>query len=118
VRIRVLHDLVLVRIDPPDEHSQSPTRATASTYEWFSWSGLVVAVGPGRWSQKGRPRRLPMLTRPGDRVVVDAQSGQIVDVGGVEHRFIREEDLLGFEENYQGQALEEVGDDGSAAGAA
>lgn len=90
--IRPTEDRVLVRPDSaatmtaggialPDNAQEKPVR------------GTVVAVGPGKPSESGV--RLPLAVKPGDTVLWSRYAGVEIRVHDVEHRILREGDLLG-----------------------
>ena len=54
--------------------------------------GEVVAVGPGKFDEKGN--RVPMDVRAGDRVLYGKYSGTEVSVGGEQLLILRESDVL------------------------
>ena len=54
--------------------------------------GEVVAVGPGKLSEKGG--RIPLELKKGDRVLYDKFSGTETKIEGEEYLIVREEDIL------------------------
>lgn len=54
--------------------------------------GNVVAVGPGKRDEKGN--RSPLEVRVGDRVLFSKYAGTEIKVDGVDHVFMREDDIL------------------------
>ncbi len=91
MKIRPLHDQVLVkRIDEetktrggliiPDSAKEKPVE------------GKVIAVGKGKIGEDRKVR--PMEVQKGDRVLFGRYSGAEVDIEGVEHLIMREDDLL------------------------
>lgn len=65
---RPMGDRVLLKVLPREERTASGILLPAARAGRED-RGVVVAVGPGRWSSKGE--RLPMLTKPGDVVLFD-----------------------------------------------
>jgi chaperonin GroES len=55
--------------------------------------GEVVAVGPGKRDENGQ--RQPMDVKTGDRVLFAKYAGTEIKIDGVEHLFMREDDILG-----------------------
>src|SRR5438128_2083630 len=55
--------------------------------------GKVIAVGPGRLSDKGD--RLALGVKVGDTVLFGKYSGSDVEVNNVEYKILREGDILG-----------------------
>jgi chaperonin GroES len=54
--------------------------------------GKVVSVGPGRVLRSGK--RLEPSVKPGDNVMFGKYSGSDVKVDGVEHKILREAEIL------------------------
>lgn len=58
--------------------------------------GKVVAVGPGKVSEKGQ--RIPMTVKKGDKILFGKYAGNEIKIEGVEHLIMREDDILGIVE--------------------
>jgi chaperonin GroES len=56
--------------------------------------GKVVAAGPGKMGDDGK--RIPMELKKGDRVLFSKYAGSEIKIDGVEHIFMREDDILGI----------------------
>jgi chaperonin GroES len=56
--------------------------------------GKVVAAGPGKVGEDGK--RLPMDVKKGNRVLFGKYAGTEIEIDGVEHLIMREEDILGI----------------------
>jgi chaperonin GroES len=56
--------------------------------------GKVVSVGPGKVSDDGK--RIALEVKKGDRVLFSKYSGTEIKIDGVEHVFMREDDILGI----------------------
>ncbi len=54
--------------------------------------GKVVSVGPGKMADNGK--RIPMEVKKGDRVLFSKYAGSDIKIDGVEHVFMREDDIL------------------------
>jgi chaperonin GroES len=54
--------------------------------------GKVIAVGPGKLSEKGD--RLALAVKVGDTVLFGKYSGSDVEVHGTEYKILRESDIL------------------------
>ena len=52
----------------------------------------VVAVGPGRTTDKNLV--VPMVVKPGDRILFGKYAGDEIKVDGVDHIILRESDIL------------------------
>jgi chaperonin GroES len=55
--------------------------------------GEVVAVGPGKRNDAGQ--RIPLDLQKGDRILFGKYAGTEIKIDGVEHVFMREDDILG-----------------------
>lgn len=55
--------------------------------------GKVVAVGPGKVGADGK--RGGLEVKAGDRVLFSKYAGTEIKIDGVEHLFMREDDILG-----------------------
>ena len=56
--------------------------------------GKIVAVGQGKRDEKGK--RIPLDVKEGDRIFFSKYVGTEVEIDGVEHLFMREDDILGI----------------------
>ena len=56
--------------------------------------GKIVAVGPGKRDEKGK--RIPLEVKKGDRIFFSKYGGTEVEIDGVEHLFMQEDDILGI----------------------
>jgi len=92
-RVRPLHDRVIVRRLEEQEKTKGgiiiPDTAKEKPQE-----GKVVAAGPGKMGDDGK--RIPMELKKGDRVLFAKYAGSEIKVDGVEHIFMREDDILGI----------------------
>lgn len=55
--------------------------------------GKVIAVGPGKMGDDGK--RIPLDVKAGDRVLFSKYGGTEIKIDGVEHLFMRQDDVLG-----------------------
>ena len=89
MNIKPLNDRVLVKRTESEERSAGgiiiPDTAKEKPQE-----GKVIAVGPGKFD-KGE--RLAMSVKVGDRVLFGKYSGTEVNIGGVEHTLLKEDDI-------------------------
>jgi chaperonin GroES len=53
----------------------------------------VVAAGPGKVGEDGK--RIPLDVKKGNRVLFGKYAGTEIEIDGVEHLIMREEDILG-----------------------
>jgi chaperonin GroES len=56
--------------------------------------GKVTAVGPGKMGDDGK--RIAMEVKKGDRILFSKYAGTEIKIDGVEHIFMREDDILGI----------------------
>jgi chaperonin GroES len=56
----------------------------------------VVAAGPGRLDENGK--RIPMSVKKNDRILFGKYAGTEIQIEGVEHIIMREDDILGIVE--------------------
>jgi len=91
MKVIPLHDRVLLKrieenevkkggIIIPDTAKEKPQEAE------------VIAVGEGRISDEGKV--IPITVKKGDKVLVGKFSGTEVEIGGIEHVIVREEEIL------------------------
>lgn len=59
--------------------------------------GKIVSTGPGKRGEDGK--RIPLSVKAGDRVLFSKYAGTEIKINGVEHLFMREDDLLGVLED-------------------
>ncbi len=92
-KIKPLNDKVLVeRLESQDKTAGGivlPDTAKEKPTE-----GRIVAVGAGKVSDEGK--RIPLLVKPGDRVLFGSFAGTAVKEAGKEYLILEEHDLLGI----------------------
>lgn len=54
--------------------------------------GKIMAVGPGKRDDKGK--RIPLEVKEGDRILFSKYAGTEIKIDGVEHIFMKEDDIL------------------------
>jgi chaperonin GroES len=90
MNVKPLNDRILVKRTESEERSAGgiiiPDTAKEKPQE-----GKVIAVGPGKYD-KGE--RIPLNVKVGDRVLFGKYSGTEVNIGGVEHTLLREDDVF------------------------
>ncbi len=59
--------------------------------------GKVIDVGSGKMGDDGK--RTPLELKKGDRVLFSKYAGTEIKIDGVEHLFMREDDILGVLED-------------------
>jgi len=93
VKIRPLQDRILVkRID--EEEKTSGGIIIPDTAKEKPQEGKVIAVGNGKLADDGKVH--PLDVKKGDKVLFSKYGGTEVQVDGVEHLIIREDDILGI----------------------
>ncbi len=92
MNIRPLQDRVLVRRVQEEEKTKGgiiiPDTAKEKPVE-----GEIVAVGTGKVLEDGKLR--PLDVKPGDRILFGKYAGNEIQVDGVEHLILREDEILG-----------------------
>jgi chaperonin GroES len=95
MKIRPLNDRVLVlRVE--EEMKTKGGIVIPDTAKEKPQEGKVIAVGPGKVDENGK--RIPLEVKKNDRILFGKYSGNEINVGGVEHLIMREEDILGIVE--------------------
>jgi chaperonin GroES len=92
MKVKPLNDRVLV-VRVEEEQKTSGGIIIPDTAKEKPMEGKVVAAGPGKLDEKGR--RVPMALKTGDRVLFSKYAGTEIKIDGVEHLFMREDDILG-----------------------
>jgi len=91
MKVQPLHDNILIlRVESVEKTAGGiiiPDAAKEKPQE-----GKIVAVGSGRVNKKGE--RIPMDVKVGDRVLFGRYAGMEMKVDGVEHVFMREDEIL------------------------
>ena len=92
MKVRPLHDRLIVKRIDEDEKTKGgiiiPDTAKEKPQE-----GKVIAVGPGKVNEDGKVT--PLDVKSGDRVLFSKYAGTEIQLEGVEHLIIREDDVLG-----------------------
>ncbi len=92
VKVRPLHDRILVR-RMPEEEKTSGGIIIPDTAKEKPQRGEIVATGKGRVMEDGKT--LPLEVRVGDRILFGKYSGTELKLNGAEFLMMREEDVLG-----------------------
>ncbi len=93
MKIRPLNDRILV-VRVEEEKKTAGGIIIPDTAKEKPQEGKVVAAGPGKVGEDGK--RIPMDVKKGDRVLISKYAGSEIKVDGVEHIFMREDDILGI----------------------
>jgi chaperonin GroES len=92
MKVKPLNDrVIVVRVE--EEQKTKGGIIIPDTAKEKPMEGKVVAAGPGKLDEKGR--RVPMDLKKGDRVLFSNYAGTEIQIDGVEHLFMREDDILG-----------------------
>jgi chaperonin GroES len=91
MKIRPLNDRVLV-IREEEEQKSAGGIIIPDTAKEKPQRGRVVAVGPGKVGEDGK--RTPLEVKSGDRILFSKYAGTEIKLDGVEHVFMREDDIL------------------------
>ena len=93
MKIRPLQDRILVkRVD--EEEKTAGGIIIPDTAKEKPQEGRVVAAGNGKIQENGNVQ--PLDVKKGDRVLFSKYAGTEVNIDGVEHLIIREDDVLGI----------------------
>lgn len=91
MKIRPLNDrLLALRVE--EEQKTAGGIIIPDTAKEKPQEGRVVAAGPGKMGDDGK--RTPMEVRKGDRILFSKYAGSDIKIDGVEHVFMKEEDVL------------------------
>ena len=91
-KLRPLADRVIVKQSEAEEKTKSGILLPDTAKEKPT-KGKVVAVGPGKLDDKGKPMELGV--RAGDTVYYGKYSGTDIEVDGDKFVILRESDVLG-----------------------
>ena len=95
MKVKPLNDRLLVlRID--EEEQTSGGIIIPDTAKEKPQEGKVIAVGTGKLDENGK--RIPLEVKKNDRVLFGKYSGNEIEINGVEHLIMREDDILGIME--------------------
>jgi len=92
MKLRPLQDRVIVKQSEAEEKTPSGI-VLPDTAKEKPTKGKVIAVGPGRLDDNGKPMELSV--RKGDTVFYGKYSGTDIEVDGEKFVILRETDLLG-----------------------
>ncbi|MEQ1505094.1 MAG: co-chaperone GroES [Myxococcota bacterium] len=91
VKFRPLYDRVLVR-RLESEQKTSGGLFIPETAKEKPQQAEVVAIGTGRLTDKSEV--VPLVVKPGDRILFGKYAGDEVKLDGVDHIILRESDIL------------------------
>ena len=93
MEIRPLNDRVLV-VRTEEEEKTPGGIIIPDTAKEKPQEGKVVAVGPGKVGDNGKI--IPPDVKKNDRVLFGKYAGNEIELNGVEHLIMREDDILGI----------------------
>jgi len=92
MKIRPLNDRILVlRVE--EEQKTRGGIIIPDTAKEKPQEGKIVATGPGKMGDDGQ--RVPLDVKAGDRILFSKYAGSEIKIDGVEHLFMKEDDILG-----------------------
>jgi len=100
MKVRPLNDRVLVlRVE--EEQKSAGGIIIPDTAKEKPLEGKIVSAGPGKMGDDGK--RVPLEVKKGDRILFSKYAGTEIKIDGVEHLFMREEDILAIIEQKGGK---------------
>ncbi|MEE4601949.1 MAG: co-chaperone GroES [Desulfobacteraceae bacterium] len=92
MKIRPLNDRVLVtRVE--EEQKTAGGIIIPDTAKEKPQEGKIIATGPGKIGDDGK--RTPLNVKKGDKILFSKYAGTEIKIDGVEHIFMKEDDILG-----------------------
>jgi chaperonin GroES len=92
MKIRPLNDRVIVR-RMEEEQKTAGGIIIPDTAKEKPQEGKIIAIGPGKRGDDGK--RIPPDLKEGDRILFSKYAGTEIKIDGVEHVFMKEDDILG-----------------------
>jgi chaperonin GroES len=92
MKIRPLNDRVLV-VRVEEEQRTSGGIIIPDTAKEKPQEGKIISVGPGKMGDDGK--RTPLNVKKGDKILFSKYAGTEIKIDGVEHLFMKEDDILG-----------------------
>jgi chaperonin GroES len=92
MKIRPLNDRVLV-VRVEEEKKTAGGIIIPDTAKEKPQEGKIIAAGPGKMDDNGK--RTPLNVKKGDKILFSKYAGTEIKIDGVEHIFMREDDILG-----------------------
>jgi chaperonin GroES len=92
MKIRPLNDRVLV-VRVEEEQKTAGGIIIPDTAKEKPQEGKIIAVGPGKMGDDGK--RTPLTVKNGDKILFSKYAGTEIKIDGVEHIFMKEDDILG-----------------------
>jgi chaperonin GroES len=95
MKIRPLNDRVLV-VREEEEQKSAGGIIIPDTAKEKPQRGKIVAAGPGKMGEDGK--RTSLDVKAGDRILFSKYAGTEIKLDGVEHVFMKEDDILSIVE--------------------
>jgi chaperonin GroES len=95
MKIRPLNDRILV-IREEEEQKSAGGIIIPDTAKEKPQRGKIVSAGPGKVGEDGK--RKPLEVKSGDRILFSKYAGTEIKIDGVEHVFMKEDDILSIVE--------------------
>ena len=92
MKIRPLNDRVLV-VRVEEEQKTAGGIIIPDTAKEKPQEGKIIAAGPGKMGDDGK--RTPLNVKKGDKILFAKYAGTEIKIDGVEHTFMKEDDILG-----------------------
>ena len=92
MKIRPLNDRVLV-IRVEEEQKTAGGIIIPDTAKEKPQEGKIISAGPGKMGDDGK--RTPLNVKKGDKILFSKYAGTEIKIDGVEHIFMKEDDILG-----------------------
>ena len=92
MKIRPLNDRVLV-VRVEEEQKTKGGIIIPDTAKEKPQEGKIIAAGPGKIDDSGK--RTPLNVKKGDKILFSKYAGTEIKIDGVEHIFMKEDDILG-----------------------
>ena len=92
MKIRPLNDRVLV-VRVEEEQKTAGGIIIPDTAKEKPQEGKIISAGPGKIGENGK--RTPLGVKKGDRILFSKYAGTEIKIDGVEHIFMKEDDILG-----------------------
>jgi len=93
MKIKPMNDRVLV-LRVAEEQKTAGGIIIPDTAKEKPQEGKVVSTGPGKVGDDGK--RVALEVKKGDRILFSKYAGTEIKIDGVEHVFMREDDILGI----------------------
>ena len=95
MKVKPIGDRILIKRMEPKEQLKGGIIIPDSAKE-KPLEGKVVAVGEGRYDEKGK--LVPMSVKEGQKVLVGKYAGTEIKIDDVEYIIVREDEILGIVE--------------------